>query len=184
MTPTYIGLDMSIASTGVAIITEGEIELHTIKTRKQDFRYPIERMNHIIAKVRNYVTAECKVCIEKAFTSTKNFSGQEILSALAFNVRGMLDQKGVSYIDVAPVQLKKYATGKGNTKGKELVMKAIWGLWDIDTTDDNQAYAAVLAKIAQALDRENTTPLKQYQADVLNAIVAPKKTTKKKRRPK
>ena len=174
---------MSLASTGVAVIKGNDVDLHTIKTRKQDFRFPFLRRELIIAKVSKLIPEGSYICIEKGFTALKNFSGQDELTTLNQNTRDMLDRQGLNYIKIAPNQLKKYATGKGNTKGKQAVIDAVCKLWGVYTKDDNQADACVLAKIAQALDSANTEPLEHYQEDVLDAIMNPevKKTAKKKR---
>jgi crossover junction endodeoxyribonuclease RuvC len=69
---------------------------------------------------------------------------------------------------VAPQQLKKFATGNGNTK-KELITKEVLKRWDVDFDDANLADAYILARIACAAD---TMPeeLLQFQRDVLKAL--------------
>ena len=52
---------------------------------------------------------------------------------------------------VAPQQLKKFATGNGNTK-KELITKEVLKRWEVDFDDTNLAEAFVLAQMAYAYD--------------------------------
>jgi crossover junction endodeoxyribonuclease RuvC len=68
---------------------------------------------------------------------------------------------------VAPQQLKKFATGNGNTK-KELITKEVLKRWGVDFDDTNLAEAYVLARIAHAVD---TSPeMTQFQADVVKNL--------------
>ena len=52
---------------------------------------------------------------------------------------------------VAPQQLKKFATGNGNSK-KELITKEVLKRWGEDFDDANLAEAYVLARVAHAVD--------------------------------
>jgi hypothetical protein len=69
---------------------------------------------------------------------------------------------------VAPQQLKKFATGNGNTK-KELLPKEILKRWDVDFNDMNIAEAYVLARLAHAVEA-NPEGLTQFQKDVVSAL--------------
>jgi Holliday junction resolvasome RuvABC endonuclease subunit len=68
---------------------------------------------------------------------------------------------------VAPQQLKKFATGNGNTK-KELITKEVLKRWDIDFDDTNLAEAYVLARMAHAVDVKPEMPL--FQQDVIKKL--------------
>ena len=68
---------------------------------------------------------------------------------------------------VAPQQLKKFATGSGNTK-KELITKEVLKRWDVDFDDTNLAEAYVLARIACAADTQ--PEMLKFQADVVKAL--------------
>lgn len=54
---------------------------------------------------------------------------------------------------MTPSQLKKFVTGKGNVD-KNVVMKAVYKRFQIDTDDDNTADAVVLGHIGLALIKE------------------------------
>jgi len=69
---------------------------------------------------------------------------------------------------VAPQQLKKFATGNGNTK-KELLPKEILKRWDVDFNDMNIAEAYVLARLAYAVEAR-PEGLTQFQWDVVTAV--------------
>jgi crossover junction endodeoxyribonuclease RuvC len=69
---------------------------------------------------------------------------------------------------VAPQQLKKFASGNGNTK-KEMLPKEILKRWGIDFDDMNIAEAFVLARMAHAVEAR-PEGLTQFQKDVVTAL--------------
>ena len=179
MFKTYIGLDMSLTGTGIAIINGDKITLETISTVPKDFDSIYKRVKHIASSVEFYIPQESKICIEAPFMHSQNPTGAMNLIGLAFKMRETLEEKGHFWHEVATTQLKKFVIGKGRGE-KGQVMMHVRDKWSIMPADDNQADALVLAKIAQALDRAHDKPLTQYQTDVLNAIVGIKKKTKNK----
>jgi crossover junction endodeoxyribonuclease RuvC len=66
---------------------------------------------------------------------------------------------------VAPQQLKKFATGNGNTR-KDMLAKEVFKRWAMDFNDTNLAY--VLARIAYAVDAD--PEMTQFQRDVVKAL--------------
>jgi crossover junction endodeoxyribonuclease RuvC len=80
---------------------------------------------------------------------------------------------------VAPQQLKKFATGNGNSK-KEMISKEVLKRWNVDFDDTNLAEAYVLARIAHAVD---ASPIMyQYQKDVVKALAGRTERPEKPRR--
>jgi len=61
-------------------------------------------------------------------------------------VRRALWATGTPILEVSPTSAKKFATGSGKAKKKQ-VMAACKDLWGFDTKDDNQADALVLAQM-------------------------------------
>jgi crossover junction endodeoxyribonuclease RuvC len=68
---------------------------------------------------------------------------------------------------VAPQQLKKFASGNGNTK-KEMIPKEVLKRWSMDFDDTNVAEAYVLARIAYACDVRPEMPA--FQVSVVDAL--------------
>ena len=68
---------------------------------------------------------------------------------------------------VQPQQLKKFATGNGNTK-KEMLAKEVLKRWSVDFDDTNLAEAYVLARIAYAVDAG--PEMTKFQEDVVKAL--------------
>ena len=166
----YIGLDMSLAATGVAVITGNEVMLQTIVTDKNDFTCSEERISFIVSKVITLISATtCNICIERPIVHGVHKQGSTLLFELSGVLKNKLWLERHIWDYVYPVQVKKFATGSGRAEKKD-VIDAVIRKWSVNPEDDNQADAMALAKIAQALDRAYSTPLEDYQAEVLNAI--------------
>ncbi len=169
----YIGLDMSLTGTGVAVLTGGLVDMYTIGTTAGQFNTLSKRVKHIVDKVMSHIDSNVHICIEEPFIHVKNIAHAPSLLGLAYKIREVLDDSNIHYTNVAPTQLKKFILGKGAGKKEQVMMKVLKN-WQIEPRDNNQADALVLAKIAEALDHANVIPLANYQADVLNAIQNPK----------
>jgi hypothetical protein len=94
----------------------------------------------------------------------------EIGAALKLTVLAHFDaQDPRAYpVLVAPQQLKKFATGNGNTR-KDMLAKEVLKRWSVDFNDTNLAEAYVLARIAYAVDAG--PEMTQFQRDVVKALV-------------
>lgn len=68
---------------------------------------------------------------------------------------------------VQPQQLKKFATGNGNTR-KDQMTKEILKRWNEDFSDPNKADAYALARLAYAFAAEPEMP--RFQQDVIAAL--------------
>lgn len=69
----------------------------------------------------------------------------------AVMIRHHLLRMGLSYIEVSPTTLKKFVTGKGNFKGKEIMISEVHRRWGYSTASDNIADALGLAYVGVAL---------------------------------
>jgi crossover junction endodeoxyribonuclease RuvC len=72
------------------------------------------------------------------------------IAGLGYIVRLALHYRGVEFIEVAPSQVKKFATGKGNAH-KEIVIREVWKRWNFEARDNNEADAFVLGRIGMCL---------------------------------
>lgn len=72
------------------------------------------------------------------------------ICGMAYLVRHALWQVGLDYLLATPGQLKKFVLGSGAAE-KSLVMKEVLKRFGVDTADDNQADAVVLAHIGAAV---------------------------------
>lgn len=70
-------------------------------------------------------------------------------------IRMGLFEEEVPFVEVPPTNLKKFVTGKGNSK-KDLMLLNVYKRWEFDTEDDNEADAYGLAKFGRALLGKDT----------------------------
>lgn len=100
-------------------------------------------------------------------------------------IRRRLYLDGYSYIEVAPSQVKKFATGKGNMK-KEFMPLEVHKRWGVQFRSHDETDAYVLARLAEAIllvqiSQENLSKYTQFQQEVLRQLLgikiekAPKK---------
>lgn len=87
---------------------------------------------------------------------------------IGYALRFALNNAGLTVLEVAPTQVKKFATGKG-TAAKDAMVLPIYRHWGFEHDSDNVRDAFVLAQIA--LSKLTGTTKAKYQEDVLNAIV-------------
>lgn len=111
----------------------------------------LERMHWICKKVLGLLPTwgETLVVIEGFSFGSKGAALYEI-GGLGYIVRYALWFKNVTLIEVAPSQVKKFATGKGNVN-KNIVIREVFKRWAVDATDDNEADAYVLGRIGMCL---------------------------------
>lgn len=151
--PTFIGLDMSLSSTGFCCKTGNTINIETIKTTPRTCENDLARLRFITNECMKRIPKDtAMICIEDYFTpSNKGQIGSAIkLVGLGITMRLALLEAGFPMFIVAPSQLKKFATGKG-TGQKSIVVREVYKKWGIDAKDDNQADACVLAHMAEAI---------------------------------
>ena len=136
-----VGVDLSLASTGVA--SYGHCE--RIKNKPLPKDATIEQREHrlesIALDVLKFVgLAELVVIEGPAYGS--NDPGAHERAGLYWRVVGKVVERGVAIAVVAPSTLKVYATGKGNA-GKDVVMLAVAKRYPdagIDGNDTADAY--------------------------------------------
>jgi len=168
---------MSLTGTGVCLIDGDKVTLNTITSLPKDFNDIHDRIDSVIERVKFYIPEHTQlVCIEEAFFHVKNRKSAMNILALGYMVRREMIRAGYRLIDVAAMQLKKYATGKSKAQ-KDQIMMWVLKRWGIETQDNNQADACVLAHLAKAyIQDENfeiiTPPLITPQAQVIAAIRA------------
>lgn len=77
----------------------------------------------------------------------------EIMYSLGTVIRYFLWQSEYDYNVIPPTTLKKFVTGKGNSK-KDLMLLGVYKNWGYDTTNDNlsDAYGIAICTLFQYLD--------------------------------
>lgn len=129
--PTIIGLDLSLAATGVYTPHDGGV---TIKT---DPGHPIEgRLQAIRGRVLYAATEGPKadlVVIEDFVTRSPAASTLGMVHGV---VRVALREAGIPFVLVPPASLKRYIASKGNAK-KDAMRMETFKRFGLDFNDDN-----------------------------------------------
>lgn len=177
-----IGIDLSLCNTGLVILANGKVIKQVNIKSKPSGDLPKDeliRMNEIIAQVKKEIiysrdTVDIVVIEGLAFMA-RNTTALVQLAFLSYSCRQFLykmyedgDIKNC-FVIVAPTQLKKFATGKGNC-GKEVIMKEIYKRYKVDFNDNNLSDGFILSKIGEALLKENKEKLTKPQEEVINML--------------
>lgn len=145
--PLFIGLDPSINATGLVIIDENAniIEQKLFSVKDELFENSLLKYEKEIRFIPNIINLQSIYLEGPAYQAT----GQVILQmgALHYMTRLFLFKKGKNYKIIAPGTLKKFVTGKGNSK-KELMLLKTYKKWGVEFDDHNLCDAYGLARMA------------------------------------
>jgi crossover junction endodeoxyribonuclease RuvC len=171
----YVGLDPSTKTGFVALDEDGNV-LKAKELTGVDSQDP-KRMVTMIDDIIAHIQPDDFICIEGfGFATDRGIQ----LGGIGWGIRMALFRRGINYTEVSPGSVKKFCTGKGNTKKENMVIP-IYKHWGFEHSSDNVRDAFVLAQIAKVLDFHDIT-LTKYQNEVIDTILSPpaKKPKKKK----
>lgn len=160
----YVGIDPS-TKCGLVILKDGEV--HTALEIKTKVEKDPQRFMDLAVQIRKHILDTDIICIE-GFSYGSKGRGVSTQYGIGWLIRVELLKIGYSYNDVPPTSLKKFASGKGNTKKDELVLP-IYKRWGFESNSDNIRDAYVLAQIAQSLHED--IELTAFQKEALKKIV-------------
>lgn len=168
----YIGIDPS-TKTGIVILNEQGTVIEALEVTEQG--EDPERMAKLILRVTKEIEKGDVVAIEGfGFASQSGF----LLGGIGWGIRMTMYLNEITYSEVAPAALKKFAGGKGTMKKDELGVE-IYKRWGFEHKSDNVRDAYVLAHIARAL--HEPVKLTVFQQEVINAIRSPAEKKKKRK---
>jgi Holliday junction resolvasome RuvABC endonuclease subunit len=166
MGDVYVGLDPSLTGFGVAAVGAGVDTTWLLKPKKTGVDRLLEisyELADLFAELQSSNTIS-DVAVEDTIRASYASSVLgELAGVVKMTCLTTLKGRAQYPIKVPPSTLKKYATGRGNAKKIE-VMLAVYKHFGKEFTDDNEADAYVLAKIAQG---HGST---QYQRDVVDKL--------------
>lgn len=139
-----MGVDPS-TKTGIAFVDGSKSVVHTEEIEFKKLA-GFERVSSIVARVIE-LKDEYKpdlIIIEEMFVG--HTSSAIPLIQIGSILRYFLWQEGIRYLDVPPTVLKKFVTGKGNSK-KEEVMMHVLKQWGHESKTNNTADAVGLAMV-------------------------------------
>lgn len=162
----FVGIDPSTKTGFVALDEAGQV-LRAKELTGACTKDP-KRMATLIDEVMAHLQPDDVICIESPAMHAKG-SAVGFMWGLAHGLRMALFRRGIPYIDVTPAGVKKFASGKGNTKKDELAVH-IYKRWDFEHPSDNVRDAYVLARIAWTMRSGLTVQITKQQAEALQAI--------------
>ena len=104
--------------------------------------------------------------------------GQAVISLgeLGGVIRLAFYDRGTELIEVPPMRVKKFVSGKGNIQ-KQLVLKEVYKRWGADFDDDNVADAYALLQLGLALCGKNEKSLVAFQEQVVSEMLKARKAS-------
>lgn len=171
---TILGIDPSTAATGLAC--HGGF-YRTIKP-SAGADEPAKRLSEIDRAFRRYLRglgAADVAMIELVPMHGVQPLAKIRLAELGGVLRLALYEHAIPYVDVNPMSLKKWATGKGTAQKAEMVKAAKNA--GAHVTNDNEADAFWLQTIGEAfynLPPERFNHLEQHQQDLLDKLAFPR----------
>lgn len=173
----YVGIDPSTKTGFCALDEQG----NTLRAKELEGvgKQDPKRMVTLVDEIMAHIQPTDFIVIEGFGFATQQ--GIQ-LGGIGWSIRSALFRRGIKYIEASPSQVKKFATGKGNTK-KDAMAVPIYRHWGFENSSDNVRDAYVLAQIAKGLKENNSdvllNELHQYQLEVLEAIINPPPKKKK-----
>lgn len=140
-----IGLDLSLTATGVAIIDDGRVEVHTIRSSAKadaSIAERVKRLDRIRWEVDGLLTAPTLVVIEGPSFGQSRQGGEHLRAGLWWRIASA---RPTITAEVPPATLKKYLTGRGNAGKDEVLLAVARRFPDVDVRDNNMADALGLA---------------------------------------
>lgn len=146
--PIFIGLDLSLTSTGVAVAHRGHIVTARVMSKPAGGTSAdtAERLLTIVTGIFDHIptTEHTRVAIEGPSFGSKGGSAHE-RAGLWWGVRTKLARRGIDTIVIPPTSVKKYATGRGNATKDEVLAAAIRRYPAADITSNDVADGTILA---------------------------------------
>lgn len=119
-TPHVVGLDLSLASTGIACSTHnGEIVTATIRPKKAN-GIGVERMDFILGKICEWIDGSDLVVVEGPSYGSSGAGAHE-RAGLWWQVAHSLSRHDIPAAIVPPTNRAQYAAGRGDANKREVV---------------------------------------------------------------
>lgn len=155
-----MGLDLSIAATGVA---KRDGTTYTIKPAPRGDR----RLTEIRDCVGLAVGGVDLVVIEDVVVRSP---AAAVIGMVHGAVRAALLEWGIAYAVIAPATLKKFATGKGNADKTAMALALYKRFFGLELPDDNQVDAFWLRAAGLQMLGSPLVELPAAQVDALEAV--------------
>lgn len=149
----YAGIDQSLTGFAISFIQANDPNKYTAWVYKSP-HFGVERLKDIQEFMREvfyeYEARGGKVLDVAMEGSVLQSPAALKLGELAGAVKLELLYKNIYPMQVPPMTLKKFASGKGNSKKQEMLLQ-MYKRWGIEFSDDNAADAYALARLARGV---------------------------------
>jgi crossover junction endodeoxyribonuclease RuvC len=167
VTPCVVGLDLSLTSTGFAVVTAIGRNAETIKRPQYK---GVARLRSIRDAITNRVDGVLpRLVVIEGYSFGSRASHAHSLGELGGVVRVALEELGVRWVDLPPSTLKKYATGRGNADKGLMLAEAVRRLGYAGSSND-EADALWLACAGHHLLGHPVVELPKTHAVALDGI--------------
>ena len=148
-----VGLDLSLTSTGVAVVRPyGNVATSRIQTKGAKTATLVERrqrLGRIVAAIDDAVPWGALVVVEGPSFGQARQSGQHDRAGLWWLITAMLTDSGRLVVEAPPACRCKYATGKGNAAKDYVLAAAVKRYPDVDVSGNDIADAVILAAMGR-----------------------------------
>lgn len=173
--PIFVGLDLSLTSTGVAVLRNGTATVRRITSTPRKNATTDDtaaRLDTLVAAIIGAIPASDATLVAVEGPSFGSTGGaQHERGGLWWLTRHALRVEGLDVVVVPPTVVKKYATGKGNAPKDQVLAAVVRRYPDVDVTGNDEADALVLAAIrARNAGYPFETSLPQAQADAAKSV--------------
>ncbi len=164
-----MGIDPSFTGTGLILLDDKTAEVLHCQLIKTNAKNTLpQRVKQVLKAVQDVGMNDIRVVSIEGFSYGSMGNAMISMGYLGYRIREMLEEFKLPFIEPAPSQVKKYATGKGNC-GKDLILQQVYKRWGVEFTDNNLADAYVLAQIGRGYLGEDLTLIKA-QCEVIDAL--------------
>jgi Holliday junction resolvasome RuvABC endonuclease subunit len=151
-----IGIDQSLTGFALSVVSVDSPNFHKTWVFKSQYK-GVQRLDDIVAWLYTTfdslrgsheivgVAMEGTVLQSQAASILGELAGVTKLSL--YNYFDHLNKQCAFPLQIPPMTLKKYATGKGTAKKQEMLLQ-IYKRWGVEFNDDNAADAYALARLA------------------------------------
>jgi crossover junction endodeoxyribonuclease RuvC len=171
-----IGVDLSLASTGVAVVTPGCVTTHTV-TSKPTGDALVDRcvrLHGITAQLMDYVRPGPALVVIEGPAYSRTQGHQHERSGLWFIVVTACIRSGAHVVEISPTKRMKYATGKGQIAKDKVLAAVLRRYAGVDVDGNDQADALVLAAMgARAVGQPIEESLPREHLAAMVGIVWP-----------
>jgi Holliday junction resolvasome RuvABC endonuclease subunit len=166
-----VGVDLSLTSTGIAVIDGPNVATFRIQSKGTKVDTVADRAQRIIditGRIMECIPSNvAMVVLEAPSYGQQRQAGEHLRAGLWWYLATRLHLEGHRVVEVPPANLKRYATGKGNSPKDQVLAAVIRRYPNVDVTGNDIADALVLAAMGMrhlGTPIENSMPVANLAA--------------------